>query len=396
MAYVIHGVGWLGSARLLSSAFSFVLVIAFANLLPAETYGTYSYVMAAVSIVVLTSLPGIESSLLRSVARGFEGSLFVAQRARLKWSSIGTTSLLVLSFYYWLQGNMVLGSSFLVSAVLFPFFVSFTQFSSYLNGKKLFRDLALHNLTVKFLFAIGLSSALIVTDNVAALVAVNMVIIALTGFILTRNIITKHKVKLNTHFDTELIGYGKHLTVMSILETIGRYMDKILLWHFFGPVHVAVWAFAYSPIQIAQAMVKRTLVPLALPKFSQNNFLQTKQQLPAKVIKLFLLLTPFAAGYALIAPILFEYFFAQYLDSVSYSQILVVLILLIPFNFFSGFLFAQARKRDLYIIKISFGITLVTALIVFIPLWGLWGAVAAHIMAMSLRSLTSWILFLRF
>jgi len=375
--------------------FSFVLVIAFANLLPADTYGTYSYVMAAISIVVLTSLPGTESSLLRSVAQGFGGSLFTAQRVRLKWSSIGVLLLLVVSGYYFYQGNMVLSNSFFIGGLLFPTFVSFNQYGSYLNGKKLFRELALNSVIIKFLFAATLGLALLFSDNVTLLVALNMGVIAITGIFFTRQIISKHRKDLSTPPAEDFLSYGKHLTVMNILETTGNYLDKILLWHFLGPVQVAIWSFAYTPIQIAQGLVKKTLGPLALPKFSQNDVTQTKLRLPAKVAKLFIILVPITLGYVLIAPYLFEFAFSQYTDSVIYSQALTILLLLIPFNFFSGFLLARARKRDLYIIKVSFGITLIISLLVFIPLWGLWGAVVAHVTAMTVRSILSWALFAR-
>jgi len=395
ITYLTHGVGWLGGAKLLSSVFSFMLVLAFANLMPAEAYGTYSYVMATISIVVLTSLPGIESSLLRSVARGFGGSLFTAQRVRLRWSSIGALMLLLIGGYYLYQGNMVLSSSFLIGGLLFPLFVSFSQFGSYLNGSKLFRKLALHQLTIKFLFAATLGVALLFTDNVATLVALNMGVIAFTGILFTRQVIAKHQDELKTPPDEDLISYGKHLTVMNILETISSYLDKILLWHFLGPVQVAIWGLAYTPIQIAQGLVKKTLGPIAMPKFSQNDFEKTKQHLPAKVAKLFLILVPIALVYVLVAPILFKYALSQYTDSVIYSQVLTLLLLLIPFNFFSGFLLAHAHKRDLYIIKVSFGLTLIISLVVLIPLWGLWGAVVAHVTAMTIRSVLSWGLFVR-
>jgi len=391
ITYLIHGVGWLGSAKLLSSVFSFGLMVAFANLLPAETYGTYSYVMAVISIIVLTSLPGIDSAMARSVARGFGSSLFTAQRVRLRWSSIGAAILLVIGSYYYYQGNMVLGISFLVGGLLFPLFVSFAQFGSYLNGKKLFRELALRQVTIKFLFAGTLGTALIFTDNVALLIALNLGIIALTGIFFTRGIISTHKHELNTPKNEDFISYGKHLTVMSIFETTAKYLDKILLWHFFGPAQVAIWTFAYAPIQMAQGMVKKTLGPISFPKFAQNDFMQTKQQLPAKVGKLFVILVPFALVYILVAPFLFEYALSQYTDAVIYSQVLVLLLLLIPLNFFSGFLLAQARKPDLYFIKVGFGLTSIFSLIVFIPLWGLWGAVTAQIIAWSVRGLlTCW------
>lgn len=395
MAYLIKGTGWLGGAKILGSIFTFVLVIAFANLMSAEAYGAYSYVMATISIIALTSLPGIDGSMLRSVARGFEGSLFTALRVRLRWSCIGTLLLLIISAYYFYQGNIVLSGSFLVGGLIFPLFVSFSLFAPYLNGKKMFRELALRKITIKFLFAGALVIALLFTDQVALLVALNLGVIALTGIFFTRQLISKYRDELDNPPEEGFISYGKHLTVMSILDTTAKYLDKILLWHFFGPVQVAMWAFAYSPIQIGQGMVKKTLGPIAQPKFAQNDFKQTKQHLPAKVAKLFLILVPIALLYVLTAPFLFERVFPQYVDSVIYSQALALLLLLIPFNFYSGFLLAHARKRDMYFIKIGFGLTSVISLLIFIPLWGLWGAVVAHVIAMTVRSVLSWGLFVR-
>ena len=394
-AYLLHGVGWLGGAKLLGSIFSFGLVVAFANLLPAESYGTYSYVMAAVSIIALTSLPGIDSSLVRSVARGFDDSFKIAQRVRLRWSVIGATILILVSAYYWYQNNLFLSTFFLAGGLLFPAFTSFTLFAPYLNGKKQFRRLAITKVVVKFLFAVTLTVGLIFSDNVALLIALNLGVVALTGVFFTIKIVKQLSSIKSSAPEPGLISYGKHLTVMSILDTTSKYLDKILLWHFFGPVQVAIWAFAYTPIQIAQGMIKKTLGTLAMPKFAQNNFDLTKKQLPAKVVKLFLILIPFALLYVLISPVLFAQLFPQYIDSVIYSQVLIALLLLIPFNFFSAFLMAHARKRELYFIKIGFGLTSVGSLLIFIPLFGLWGAAIAHITAMTVRSTMSLFLFSR-
>jgi len=41
MVYLAHGGFWLTLGQIISSAASFLLAIAFANLLPKETYGTY-------------------------------------------------------------------------------------------------------------------------------------------------------------------------------------------------------------------------------------------------------------------------------------------------------------------------------------------------------------------
>ncbi len=370
-------------------------MVAFANLIPEDAFGTYSYIMAVVSIVTLTSLPGIDSSLVPAIARGFDSSIFNAQRVRLRWSIIGSVILLLISGYYFYQTNFVLATGFLVTGLIFPLFISFNQYSLYLSGKKFFREQAVLTVAVKFLFATTLSIALLFTNNVALLVGLNMGVIAITGIIFTRHIIARHREKLNTPSDNNIVSYGKHLTVMNAFETISKYLDKILLWHFFGPIQVAVWAFANTPIQIAQGMVSKTVGTIAVPKFAQNDFNQTKKQLPAKVAKLFLVLLPIAILYVITVPILFRYLLPQYIDSIIYTQALAILLILIPFNFFAYFLQAQTKKKSLYVIKIGSGTVSLIALAILIPIFGLWGAVLAHIVAATFRSLLSLVLFVR-
>lgn len=48
MVYLAKGGSWLFSAQVLSGALSFILAIAFANLVPKEAFGTYKYVLSPV------------------------------------------------------------------------------------------------------------------------------------------------------------------------------------------------------------------------------------------------------------------------------------------------------------------------------------------------------------
>ena len=54
MVYLAHGGFWLSFGQIISSLSSFLLAIAFANLLPKETYGNYKYILSIASILPKT------------------------------------------------------------------------------------------------------------------------------------------------------------------------------------------------------------------------------------------------------------------------------------------------------------------------------------------------------
>ena len=81
MVYLASGGFWLTVGQIISSAATFGLAIAFANLLPKETYGTYKFVLSIAGILTIFTLPGMVTSLTQAVARNFEGSVILALKA---------------------------------------------------------------------------------------------------------------------------------------------------------------------------------------------------------------------------------------------------------------------------------------------------------------------------
>jgi len=103
---------------------SFLLSIAFARLLPKETYGEYRYILSIFGLLAIFSLQGMHSAVIQGVARGFEGVLIKAFKTKLRWSLIGSLASICIAIYFWFQGNIVFTFSFLIVAVFLPLFKS--------------------------------------------------------------------------------------------------------------------------------------------------------------------------------------------------------------------------------------------------------------------------------
>ena len=112
MVYLTKGTFWLTLGQIISSASSFILAIAFANLLPKETYGVYKYILSIVSILNISTLSGINTAITQAVARKYEGSVIPAIKMKIYWGLFGSLASLILAGYYYFQGNITLTISF--------------------------------------------------------------------------------------------------------------------------------------------------------------------------------------------------------------------------------------------------------------------------------------------
>jgi len=138
MVYLARGSFWLGSGQITSSVVIFSLAIAFANLIPKETYGTYKYVLSITGLLTILTLRGMDSAVLQSVARNFEGVLIPALKTKIKWGILSAVSGIGIAIYYYINGNNTLAISFLIASGFSPFMDSFGIYNALLNGKKLF------------------------------------------------------------------------------------------------------------------------------------------------------------------------------------------------------------------------------------------------------------------
>jgi O-antigen/teichoic acid export membrane protein len=390
MVYLARGGAWMTGGTIFSYALGLITIVAFANLLPRDTYGTYQYVLAVVDLFSIFILAGIDTAITRSTARGLEGSLFVALRTKIRWGFIGSALSVACGAYYLLQGNELLGWSFFIAAVAIPFWEAPGLYVTYLQGKQRFDLLTSYELINQLFATAAIVSALFVTDSLLVLLVVYF-----SSYGIGRVLLFWRAVRVappNNLTDPEAITYGKHLTVMSGISNIAATADKILLWHFLGAAPVAVYIFAQAiPLRVVGAM--KMINRLAFPKMATQEGNTLRNTLMPKVVLFALGGAGVAAVYAAAAPYLFALFFPQYLDAVPYTQVVAALIALQPFSLLSSSLTAQAQQGYLYILhSLSPAIRFILFL-TLIPLFGLWGAVFALVAAKGVESVITIVLF---
>ena len=117
MVYLAKGGFWVTFGQSITSILSLALLVAFANLLPKETYGVYRYILALAGIFNIFTLTGMNRSVARAVAAGSEGVLRASVRYKLKWNLIMLTAFWVLGGYYLINDNSLFAISFFILGI---------------------------------------------------------------------------------------------------------------------------------------------------------------------------------------------------------------------------------------------------------------------------------------
>jgi O-antigen/teichoic acid export membrane protein len=376
MVYLAKGSFWLNAGQAVVSVVGMGLAVAFANLLPPETYGTFKFVISFVAILSIPTLTGMNQALIRAVAQGNEGVIYPALGIKLKWGALGAVGTLLLAGYYFYNDNSVLGISFLIMAAFIPFLNNLNIWIHYLNGKRNFKALAQYQAVMRILVVSTIVLTLVLTKNLFIILFAHFAASTLVrGAFL---FLTLKKYPPNQNHDPATIGYGKHLSLMGILGPVSNQLDKILLFHYLGPVQLAVYAFSLRPIEEMKKPLGN-LNKLALPKLSQRDMGQLRAAIPGKMFKLFLVLAPMVGVYILIAPYFYSFLFPQYTDAILYSQVLALSLLVFPKMLIGQALTAHAQKKQLYILRIATPAFKIILFLILLPFCGIWGAITAII-----------------
>ncbi len=376
MVYLAKGGFWLTLGQFFVSISAFLLAIAYANLLPQEIFGTYKYILSIAGILGALSLTGMGTALIRSVAKGYEGTLQFAFWKNLKWSIFIIIFSILGSIYYFLNDNQTLAISILIAGAFLPILQSSNLYSAFLNGKKEFKAMTLYDIFRTLIPAISIFITIILTKNPITIVFVYFLSQSVTSFLIYKSTIKRYQ--QNTKKDNDSLNYSKHLSLMNILFTVANQIDKILVFHYLGAVQLAVYSFATAiPDQIKSLL--KNIKTIAIPKLSEKNLKENKKIIIEKSIKLFLVIFIIIVLYIIFAPYIYNIFFNQYKESIFLSQIYAISLLtmfsLLPISS----MYAQKQQKKLYIYNILSSILRILILFLMISLYGLIGAIIARI-----------------
>ncbi|HOY55877.1 MAG TPA: oligosaccharide flippase family protein [bacterium] len=373
--YLAHGGFWLTLAQIISTGSGFLLSVAFANLLPQETYGTYKYILSILSLLSIPTLSGMNTAIVRAAARGYDGTLKPALNAKMRWGTLSAVgSLALASYYYFLGANNQLAMAFLVAAVFLPFMDSFTLFDSHLQGKKKFDITTKYNTVIKIVATLSMVATLFFTSKIIFILLAYLAPYTIIRLVYLKITLKKHLD--NNKIESGALSYGFHLTAISILANITTQLDSILMWHYLNPTSLAIYAMALAPINQIKSLLK-SFVVISMPKMAEQDKEIIKKSLPLKIIKSILILSIFIIALIFVLPYVYKIFFPKYLESIKYAQLLALTLILFPERLLSISTLVHANKKIIYFTNILNPAFKILLLFLLLPTYGISGAIAA-------------------
>ncbi len=377
MVYLAKGGFWLTLGQVFASGSGLVLSIFFANLLPPSVFGTYKYALSIAGILSICTLPGVWTALNQSVAKGFEGSLLFAQKIRMSWGALGSVACVIGALYYFYNANSNLGIALLIIGLFLPFTEPLNTYDAHLYGVKDFKTSTKYFVFSQLIATLVMIGALIATDNLFVIIIAYFLPWTLTRAYFTQK--TLASLKHNNQVDLSLKSYGRHLSAISVLNTIAQHIDKVLVFHYLGAVELAIYSFAVAMPEQMKAVFK-SIHTLALPKFASSDISSIRKTIYKKMLLFGLLVLIGILAYIIASPFIYKFLFPQYMESIKYSMIYSVSVLATVTSLPMAALTSHKKTKSLYIINISTSIIQIVGLGVLTALFGLLGAIWSRVL----------------
>lgn len=377
MVHLVSSGGWLSGGYLVSSIVAFLMAIAFANFVEKETYGTYRFILSLGIIFGAFSLTGLKTSVTRSVASGFEGTLQSAFKERMIWSIPMFLIAGGASIYYLILGNMVIAASLVIVALCNPILYSSTLYAAYLNGKEAYRTNALYAAIRAVVPAIIMLIVIRVVPSVPAMVIAYFAAHTILAFLFYT--ITARTVPSGAPQDTASNAFGKHLSITNLIDIAANQLDKVLVFHFVGASDLAVYYFALNiPEQINGLF--SNIYSIALPKFSRRPINELRKTLFSKVAQFGLIMLIIVTTYIISAPLIYKVIFPNYIEAIRLSQIAALGMIGVIGTLPTALLHAKQATRLIYTSRTISSLIRIGLLIALVIPYGVLGVVLASVL----------------
>lgn len=376
MVYLTKGGFWLVLGQVTASLAALLLSIGFANLLSADIYGSYRYVLSIAGILALFTLGGMNTAISRAAAMNHDTSLASGVRAKMLVGILGLFIGCGIGAYYFSKGNSEFGLSFLIVGFFVPLFSSFYAYESFLQGKKLYRTNAKYFSITHVVSAAVMFCVLLLTNDLRLILLAYFTPWTILRYGFYRLTIRKWVVAHTQ--DPEMIPYGLHLTAMNLLPIIAAQIDKILLFQFIGPIQLAVYSFALALPEQVQSLFRKLAV-LAFPKYVEKEMGSIRSSLKEKMWRAFLVALGITILYIILCPFIFKLLFPQYLESIFYSQVFSLSILASLSFIPIVALEAKKKTRSLYAFNVSTSVIQILLTVAGIYFFGVIGAITAKV-----------------
>lgn len=371
----------------LSGAFmglsGFLIVIILANHLSQNEYGNYKYILSIVGILsALTLTGGFRNTIIQSVAQGFDGIVRHLYKANIRLSLPMLCASIFVGGYYILHQNTLLGYAIIIATSCAIFANNGVIAYAYLNGRKNYTGLFWVQSVQSVIILCAIYFATVFTTDFLTILITSVLTPAITLTVIL--MVIKYKVLRNDTLNDKIVQYGKQLSLLGVLTTIMMHIDSILIFKIIGSQGLALYAIATPFVDRIMGFLKATYF-FALPKFTEMGTKKAFIRLYQRSFVALCLGIVIYIVYYLCAPIIFELFFPQYIQSISLTRLFAINIPIVALSILpEAFLDSIVEIRNKYIVKSIVFTSRLISLCVFIVPFGIIGVVWSEIITRTI------------
>lgn len=377
---------WLMYDNFIKLGLSLLVSIIFVRLTSQETYGSYTFLISIFSILMVTTLPGMNASMYRAICQNKDGSYIKSIKEMLKWGGLGSLILIGIAIYYFYSGQTNISIILLISSLIYPFFYPFRLWVGFLQAKTKFKKYFIYNSFVQIIISSVLILSIILSKGNLLIIFISFILITSLSHKVV-SIWVKKEIN-NSLVDKNLLKSSYKLFIPALFSQLYDHLDKIILVIYFGPKMLAIYAVA---VLIANAIRSFTgmAIRIYLPKMykSDINYLKLfiKKYIPIIILGI-------GAGLLCVAfllPYLIPFLYSnEYASSVIYAQLY---LLVVPFHILTGItsqVLIKLCKENSYSMSLGIaGIINLCGYFILIPLLGIIGAIISSILFYVIQTL---------
>lgn len=357
-----------------------------------EEFGQYSFVIGVIGTVSIFSLSGLKNAILQSVARGFLGTYRSALPYSFYSGLIGSYFLTLISLWYFQDHQHSLSGAFAIAALFFPFTEGLTQWRSVVIGKENFKGyFKLDTLGLSVLHFTMVASVVFFPHLIFVPLLVYLGIPTLQNIIMT--LWDLSKISPTAPSEPQSIAYGIKTSFYSAFITISVNADKLLLFMFLPASSLAVFVAAERIPELLRNFVSDGVAVMA-PRFAREKVYTRELDNNLKKISIAIGLGVTLFSFTLLPYLVTVIFGEIYGESVFYAQILTLSVAFgnaatLRFRFIRS----QLDTKNFARITIITSVLRIIMSALFIPAFGIMGAVASAFAYRIIMALTvDWVI----
>lgn len=355
----------------------FALNILLVRYLTQLDYGNYKLVLALINIMIITSIAGLNTSVVKSAAKGYPIFLKKATYTSFLFSFIGSFILIILAFTAYTNSGIKL--ALILSAIALPFLHGLNKWSSYFIGSEQFFNFFRANSIIQIGSVVVLGICAFYFHRMIWVLISYLVYTTICNFYLSRKAIRNINPQvMNKEQNKEYITYGFKITGINIIGIISKNIEKIILAAFSSPIAVATYSVATLMPHLSKQGVKSILnVPsMKLASIDEKNNRQIVKNRLWQI--LVLSFGFFLIGWFLLPVVIKTFFGEKYIEAIFYSQLLLISLIVFPSNILLiNIPIYQGDTKSYAKLNIFVNVLRVVLFLALIPNFGIYGIILA-------------------